>query len=80
MLVTNSLGKDIVITDIVLSDAGCNATGLSTSVANDVDATLTVSCNLTAGAKVKSDVLITYNEVGGLTGMSNSGTFVASVG
>jgi len=80
MLVTNSLGKDITITSIDLPDAGCTATGLSLGIANDVDATLTVSCNLTTGAKVKSDVLIIYDEVGGLTGMSNAGTFVSSVG
>ena len=82
MLVTNSLGKDITITGIDLPDlaAGCTATGMSTSIANDADAQLTVSCNLTTGSKVKSDIIITYDEVGGLTGMANTGTFVSSVG
>ena len=82
MMITNSLGKDITITGVDLPDtaAGCTATGLSTSIANDADAQLTVSCNLTTGSKVKSDIIITYDELGGLTGMANTGTFVSSVG
>jgi len=79
ILMTNSLGKDITVTAVSLPDASCNDT-MSVAIANDVDAQLDVACTLTQGAKIKSDIVITYDEVGGLTGMTNSGSFVSVVG
>jgi hypothetical protein len=77
VLIVNSLGKDITVTDINLSGvAGCEES-FSTALANDAQAQFDIPCAITAGSKVKSDIVVTYDEVGGLSGIKNAGLFVA---
>lgn len=78
ILIVNSLGKDITVTGVNLTDqAGCAAT-FSTVVANDAQVQFDVPCTIAAGTKIKSDIVLTYDEVGGLTDIKNSGKFIAS--
>ena len=78
LILQNALGKDITVTDINLEDAGCNDT-FTTTVVNGESATFALTCALTSGSKINSDMVITYDEVGGLTGLQNSGTLNAKV-
>ena len=79
LILQNALGKDITVTAINIADeTGCNET-LSTILVNGQDATFNVACTLTSGAKINSDLIITYNEVNGLSGLQNSGTLSTKV-
>jgi hypothetical protein len=78
LILQNALGKDITVTGINLEDAGCNDT-FTTTVVNGESGTFALTCALTAGSKINSDMVITYDEVGGLTGLQNSGTLNAKV-
>ena len=79
LILQNALGKDIVITDININDeTGCTDT-FNTTLTNGQDATLNIACTLTSGAKINSDLTITYDEVNGLSGLQNSGTLSTKV-
>ena len=79
VLIVNSLGRDITITGINITDqAGCADT-FSTSLVNDAQAQFDVNCTIASGTKIKSDITVTYDETGGLTGLKNSGRFIAQV-
>ncbi len=79
VLIVNSLGKDITVTGINITDqSGCDAS-FSTALANDQQAQFDVACTITAGTKIKSDIAVTYDETGGLSGLKNSGNFIAQV-
>jgi hypothetical protein len=74
----NALGKDIVVTTIETADPACSAT-FTTTLVNGASGTFNVACSLTAGSKISTDLTITYDEVGGLTGLKNSGTLTTKV-
>ena len=80
LILQNALGKDIVVTAINAPDAGsgCSDT-FNTTLVNGADATFSLNCTLTSGSKINSDLLITYDEVNGLSDLSNSGTLSTKV-
>lgn len=77
LLIRNSLGKDITVNSVGLASAGCDGI-LSTLVKRDTEAQLNVNCNIDRG-KIKSDLVIGYDELDGLDGMSNRGLLVSKV-
>lgn len=79
IMLTNFMGRDITVTDVMLSDINCSSSGLSVYLPNDRDAVFNLSCNLTPKSKANSELIIYYDEVGGLSDMSNHGRFVAPV-
>ena len=80
LMVGNALGKDVTVSGIELKDvSACSATYSNTSVVNGADGSFDISCTLTSGSKLKSDVKITYNEVGGLSGKIHEGSIVTKV-
>lgn len=78
LILQNALGKDIVVTAINIPDATCSDT-FNTTLVNGADATFSISCTLTSGSKINSDLTITYDEVNGLTDLENSGTLSTKV-
>ena len=80
LIIQNTLGKDINVTAINVTEvSGCEATGLGTSLINGEEATFNVNCTLTSGTKLNSDLIVTYDEVGGLTGFTSSGILTKKV-
>ena len=79
LILQNALGKDIVVTSIDVADeTGCSGT-FNTTLINGADATFSITCTLTSGAKINSDLNIVYDEVGGLSDLQNSGTLSTKV-
>jgi hypothetical protein len=74
----NALGKDIVVTDVETVDPVCTGS-FNTTLVNGASSTFSMSCALTSGSKISSDLIITYDEVGGLTGLKNTGTLTTKV-
>jgi hypothetical protein len=80
LIIQNTMGKEINLTGINVTDAtGCANSSVNTYLTNGGEATFTLGCTLTSGQKLNSDVVITYNEVDGLTGFQTSGVLTKKV-
>jgi hypothetical protein len=80
MVVTNSLGKSIVFQSInVTSASGCVLSSINATVINGQDHTFNINCTLTAGSKLNSDVVITYDEVDGVSGLKSTGVITKGI-
>jgi hypothetical protein len=80
LVLQNGLGTEIIVTDIDMPGAtGCSGS-YNITMADGATSTFTVSCTLTSGGKLNSDLVITYDDVtSGLTGLTNSGTITKKV-
>jgi hypothetical protein len=70
MILQNSIGHTINITDINLTDAGCANTSANTQLLNGDQGTFVVACTTTAGEKFKTDVSLTFTRID--TGLSQT--------
>jgi len=74
------MGKDITVTNINITEAaGCVDDTLNTTILNGEEATFNINCTLTSGYKLNSDLVVTYDEVGGLSGFTSSGILTKKV-
>ncbi|MBW2977942.1 hypothetical protein KY331_03795 [Candidatus Woesearchaeota archaeon] len=80
LIIQNTLGKDITVQTInITGESGCVNSSMNTNITNGAEATFNVGCTLASGYKLNSDVVITYDEVGGLTGQIATGVITKKV-
>ncbi|MBW2977943.1 hypothetical protein KY331_03800 [Candidatus Woesearchaeota archaeon] len=80
LIMQNTLGKDITVTEINITEvSGCVDDTLNTTILNGEEATFNINCTLTAGYKLNSDLILVYDEVGGLSGFTSSGIITKKV-
>ncbi|MBW2995454.1 hypothetical protein KY312_03800 [Candidatus Woesearchaeota archaeon] len=60
MILQNSLGYTINVTDVNLTDAGCANTSINVQMQNGDTGTFTISCTNIVGEKFKSDVRMDF--------------------
>jgi len=80
LLIKNGLTDQITVTSIELVDEGCTDIAFATATipANGETAFAVDCAGITTGEKVKTDVKITYDETGGLTGITASGNLIVT--
>jgi len=79
-IIQNTLGKDITVKTInITGESGCVNSSINTNITNGAEATLNVGCTLTSGYKLNSDLVLIYDEVGGLTGQVATGVITKKV-
>ena len=81
LLIANSYPKDITVTNINLPDAGCTK-AFTTSITSGNSATFVLDaagCAKESGSQIRSDVVVTYIEESGLTGITNTGSVFLKV-
>jgi len=80
LIIQNTLGKDITVKEINISAAsGCVNSAVNTNLTNGAEATFNVNCTLTSGYKLNSDLTVTYDEIGGLSGFTTTGVITKKV-
>ncbi len=78
-IIQNSYGKDITITEVDLENIpNCNPS-INISIKNNEETQFNISCDLSNSKRLKSDLIIRYNEPNGLSGLSNQGALIVSV-
>jgi len=83
LLVESSLPTDITLTKIEFKDKDtilCSGT-YTTELKSGESSTFTASCtpSLTSGSRFKADIVITYDEVDGLTDLVKTGSILGKV-
>ena len=79
LLVFNALGRDIVVTGVVLPDSNCSVSSLGITLLHENAAEIFIPCNLSGKRKLSSMLKIVYDESDGLPGMSNNGKIIIPV-
>jgi len=82
LLIENPSAKDIIITSIKFTDLPkCALTNRKTiTVGDSVRFDIPCTGGLTSGSRFRSDLIITYDETDGLTGLTNTGAVFLNVG
>ena len=75
----NTFDKDVVVTGINISQAGCVNENLNVNLGQGMEYVFNIKCNLTAGKILNSEIIIVYNEVDGLSDLKEMGVITKKI-